>query len=98
MTQGSSLHGRYVVGGDGRIVPDDAAVQLLRKQQSMLLLGASGRAPDFFYDPVDGTYWESLEYEDGQLTLRQVDRTYIEENWPNVDPDARRTVDWPVRY
>jgi hypothetical protein len=93
-----ALTGRYVVGPDKRIEPDEDGKRLLRKQQSMLLLVASGRAPDFYFDPADGTYWESVDYEDGQMTLRPVTREYIEQNWPNVNPDKRIEVRWPVRY
>lgn len=85
-----AMTGRFVVADDGSIVPDDDARRLLHKQQSMRILAYSGRAPEFFYDPTDGAYWEFLHFEDGQLTFRRVERAYIEANWPNVNPDLKR--------
>lgn len=92
------LAGRYVLSADGMVVPDDNAKAIWRRVQDMLLLLGPGRVPYFYVDPTDGTYWEFVEYEDDQITLRRVTREYIETNWPSVDFDRPVVVDRPIRY
>lgn len=76
--------GRYFVGPDGKLTADDDYREIYRRLRGMLLLAASGQVPDFHYDPSSNTYWELIEYEDGQVTLRRVTREWIERNWPTV--------------
>lgn len=93
-----AMSGRMIVV-DGRVVPDEDLKALYRRRQDMLLcLGGDGFTPYFFYEPRTGMYWEYLEFEDGQETLRPVTREWIERNWPGVRCDDRVAVDRPVRY
>lgn len=87
--------GRYHARSDGRLVGDANYEEIYRRLRGMRLLAASGQVPDFYFDPASGTYWEHIEYEDGQVTLRRVTRGWIEENWPTVKPDVLLQVDWP---
>lgn len=94
--------GRYVLSANGMVEPDEDARAILRRVQDMLLLlgesfGAGG-IPPLYVDPKENSYWEFLEFEDGQITLRRVTRTYIEDNWPTVDFEHPVTVPRPIRY
>lgn len=93
------LAGKFYVASDGSIQPDEGGIAIYRKLQGMLmLLTKHDRMPYFFVDPVDESYWEFTEYEDGQLTLREVTREYIEKSWPETDFEKRIVVDRPVKY
>lgn len=95
--------GRYFVAEDSRILPDEGAKAIWRRVQDMLLLLAKeglgpGRAPELYVDPREGTYWELDDYEDGQITLRQLTREFIAKNWPGVDFDHPVEVHRPIRH
>jgi hypothetical protein len=97
------LVGRYVLANTGMVEPDEGARAILRRIQDMLLLLSReglgpGRTPELYVDPGTDSYWEFREFEDGQITLRNVARKYIEDNWPTVDLDHPVPVPRPIRY
>lgn len=93
-----AMSGRFVLI-EGRVVPNEDLKALLRRLQDMLMcLGGDGRTPYFYYEPGTDTYWEYSEFDDDQVTLRQVSRESIERNWPTVRCDDRIVVERPIRY
>jgi hypothetical protein len=89
--------GHYFVGPDGKLAEDEGYREIYRRLRGMLLLAASGQVPGFYYEPSSKTYWEHIEYEDGQVTLRTVTRDWIERNWPSVRFDKLLEVNWPEK-
>jgi len=89
MTEPRLQTGRYRFER-GRFIPDAGMKAINERLSSMRLLADAGDGtPSFYVDPSDGSYWECREYEDYRKELRKVNREYIEQNYPTVDPDRR---------
>jgi hypothetical protein len=87
MTREDRITGRYTFHGGG-FVADAGMLAINHRLSRMKLLTDTGAGvPSFYMDPGDGSYWECDEFEDYRKQLLRVDRSYIEENFPTVDPD-----------
>lgn len=72
---------------DGRFVPLGDMAKIQDRISTMRLLADTGDGvPSFYVDP-DGTFWEYVQMENYETTLRQVNRAWITANYPTVDPD-----------
>ena len=81
------VHGHYQFK-DGTFIPDEAMTEINARLRRLRLLADIGNGvPSFYLDPADDTYWQCTESEDYSKELRQVDRLYITQNFPTVDPD-----------
>lgn len=77
---------------DGRFVPDEVMSEISARLRNLKLLADTGPGvPSFYLDPRNASYWECVEFEDYSKELREVDRKYIEDNYPTVDPDRAIT-------
>jgi hypothetical protein len=86
MTEDEVMTGRYTFN-DGTLIPDQGMTTINDRLSRMRLLADIGDGVPSFYLDETGSYWECSEFEDYRKELRRVDRRYIAENFPTVDPD-----------
>jgi len=70
--------------------------QIIQVRRGFRLLEGSVTVPYVYYRASDGTYWRYDETEDLRAELRKVSRSYVEENFPTLDPDRHLAVEWPT--
>ena len=72
---------------NGTFEPRGEMTAIMERVARMSLLTDTGEGtPSFYIDETDGSYWQYRQFEDLRTELRRVDRTYIESNYPTVDP------------
>ena len=81
------LEGSYTFE-QGQFIPDEGMQSISERISKMKLLADIGDGtPSFYLNEADQSFWEVTEFENYRTQLRKVDRAYIREKFPTVDPD-----------